>query len=444
MVVSKFRETQEGKWYLEVDRKPFLYNSLEAYLGEKENLNMVFSCCANAGYQLLSIWLSWREIESEEGIYDFTALQKILDLACEYNLRIEIVWGGTNFCDKLDRRLVPDWVLNYKQYIFHNKAGKPIYVPGNDMGFCCVVNAKSRKLLSLEKSVLLSIIGYIKENDKTHRVILLRLANDINANGYASEKKVTLRYLNSLARCLNETDYKIASTLTVSNWHHEEFDKDVDALLSVNAQGISTFVPKVSFTKKVLTDGIATKFKFISSNAAYDNTTAHIVTALCCGGFYCIYRLSDDLLWDRPGVYDAEYNIKQITTKLRDFNLSLAKINNAITTASEDCMVGFNIENDGMPDMYYRKTKNLKNLKVGFLTRCNSSVGLGVYSDNCYYFTTDSQGTFFFDNQMICEAGYFDENNTWITTQKRSAMIYDAMFYYNCEYRECLRIMFLD
>ena len=37
MVVSKFRETQEGKWYLEVDRKPFLYNSLEAYLGEKES-----------------------------------------------------------------------------------------------------------------------------------------------------------------------------------------------------------------------------------------------------------------------------------------------------------------------------------------------------------------------------------------------------------------------
>ena len=158
MIVSSFEKSPQGKWYLKVEGKPFLYNSVEAYLKNKRMLPKIFSCCTKAGYSILSLWLSWREVEFEEGNYDFASLQKIIDLAKEYDLRVEIVWGGTNFCDKLDVRLVPDWILLNKTYLLHDKSKNPIYVSGNDMGMCNVANAKSKKLLAIEKKVLLSII----------------------------------------------------------------------------------------------------------------------------------------------------------------------------------------------------------------------------------------------------------------------------------------------
>lgn len=444
MIVSSFEKSPQGKWYLKVEGKPFLYNSVEAYLKNKRMLPKIFSCCTKAGYSILSLWLSWREVEFEEGNYDFASLQKIIDLAKEYDLRVEIVWGGTNFCDKLDVRLVPDWILLNKTYLLHDKSKNPIYVSGNDMGMCNVANAKSKKLLAIEKKVLLSIIEYLKNNDTTHRVVLVRLANDINNNGYASGKSDTIKYINSLAKAVNSADYKIATTITISNWYQDEFDKDIDALQCINAQGISTFVPNVSFTRKIFKDGNATKFKYVSANAAYENSTSHIVTALCNGGFYCIYRLNDDVLWDRPGIYDEQYNIKPIAVKLNDFNLSMRKISKLIAKAPAENMLGFNTEYDGMPDMYYRGLKTINGLNVGYITRCNGSVGLMVFDENCFYCITDSLGTFFFEKQMVCEVGYFDENDRWVTTEKREAMLYDTMFYYNCNCRECLKMYSTD
>lgn len=444
MVVSEFRTSAEGKRYLTVDGKPFLYNSVESYIGEKNKLSRVFSCCANAGYSVLSIWLSWRDVEMSEGKYDFGFLEKIINMAKEYNQRIEIVWGGTNFCDKLDVRLVPDWILQNKLFLLHDKAHKPVYVSGNDMGMCNVANLRSRKLLSVERAALLSVVDYLKTNDPTHRVVLIRLANDINMNGYASGKEDTLRYINSLAKSLGAADYKIAVTLTISNWYQEEFDKDIDNLKHIEAQGISTFVPNVSFTKKVITDPNATKFKYISANGAYENSTSHIVTALCNGGFYCIYRLTDDIVWDRPGLYDENYNTNPITIKIRNFNLSAKKIEALISVAAKENTIGFNIESDGMPDMFFCGFKTIKNFKIGYITRCNSSVGMCVYSGNYFYCITDSMGTFFFEKQMNCEVGYLDKDNKWIATQKRDAMIYNARFYYNCNSRECLRMRCID
>ena len=95
MIVSSFEKSPQGKWYLKVEGKPFLYNSVEAYLKNKRMLPKIFSCCTKAGYSILYLWLSWREVEFEEGNYDFASLQTISKGASFTQLFIEKLSADT-------------------------------------------------------------------------------------------------------------------------------------------------------------------------------------------------------------------------------------------------------------------------------------------------------------------------------------------------------------
>jgi len=442
-VVSRHIANEDGKWYLEVDSKPFLFHTVQARMPEDGDIDRIFKAVSAVGYKMLSLWIYWRDLEPQKGKYDFTVIKKTIAAATHYDMRVEFIWGGTNFCDKLDNRFTPEWVLNNKAYLAKDAFGKIIQVNGSDMGNSFVANVQSRNLFEAEKNALLTMLDYLAELDITHRIISIQIENDINMNQYPCGKKAVLRYINRLCKAVSEHNYKIATSVTISMWQQDEMDAEIDELEFVTAQGISTFTPRVSCTRNMLVPKKGRKFKYISSNAAYENSISHIITALCCGGYYSIYRIDRDVLWDRPGVYDEDFVESAITIRLRQFNNTLNKISGIIAQTSSCCMVEFNTESDGMPDMFYHGIKQLGNIEVGFITRCNAAVGMGIFYEDDYYFISDEDSNLiFYEEPKVCEIGEFDNDGNWITNGSRGSGVYDSNFYVECNRGECLRVRF--
>ena len=101
----------EGKSYIEVDGRPFLYNAVQSWYPPEKDYSLYVQKTAEANYKCFTFWLYWKHLEPVEGKRDWAELDKVIDLANKYDVRLDIVWAGTNFCGHLDPRFAPDWLL---------------------------------------------------------------------------------------------------------------------------------------------------------------------------------------------------------------------------------------------------------------------------------------------------------------------------------------------
>lgn len=103
-VVSRVVKNVAGKSYIEVDGRPFLYNSVQSWYPPEKDYSLYVQKTAEAHYKCFTFWLYWQHLEPIEGKYDWMELDRVIDLANKYDVRLDIVWAGTNFCDHLDPR----------------------------------------------------------------------------------------------------------------------------------------------------------------------------------------------------------------------------------------------------------------------------------------------------------------------------------------------------
>lgn len=118
VVVSQVAN-QDGKGYLEVDGKPFFMHGVQ-FFGEwqiygsdaapiptdqknpilpQDWLENGFEKTKAAGFDTIQIELAWNQIQpTSEGQYDWTLLDKYVQWAKKYDLKIDVVWWGLNGC----------------------------------------------------------------------------------------------------------------------------------------------------------------------------------------------------------------------------------------------------------------------------------------------------------------------------------------------------------
>ena len=412
-IVSQFKRHTNGKWYLEVDGKPYLYNAIQSWYPPDRDFRTYIQKAAELEYDVFSLWVYWRELEPCQGKYDFAVIDELIRYAEEFHIRLDLIWGGTNFCDHMDPRFTPDWVYNRTDWLIKDIGGNPLAVNGFDMGPCKGADPTKEELFQAEQNILFRLYRYLEQHDKTHRIILLQLENEININGYYAPKESVLAYIDRMAGELKTLSYRIAVRVNIAMWKFDRMDPDIDRLKNIDAQGIDTYNPHVSYTRRMLTDGNATRFRYVAENGAYFNSASHIVAALCSGAFYNIYRLDYDQVWDRPRAYGANWELLPVTLTLKKLNHSLNQLKTMIALASPEDMAEFNTS-DGMPDLYYHGTAHLSGHSISFAPRNSNAVGLAVQDNGFVYLLGDGDAVYYFEHQpMQCEQGYQDENGEW-------------------------------
>ena len=115
-------------------------------------------------------------------MYDFTVLDSVVDAAVKNDIRLDIIWAGTNFCDHLDHRFAPKWLFCNDTYYLKDKNEVPYIAEGYNEACpeAPVANPCCDELLKIEQEMLTALLNHLKTYDKTHRVISIQLENEIN------------------------------------------------------------------------------------------------------------------------------------------------------------------------------------------------------------------------------------------------------------------------
>ena len=96
-LVSRIVTNDQGKTYLEVEGKPFLYNTVQSWFPPEADYEIYMQKTAEVNYKVFCFWLLWAQLEPEEGIFDWSSIDRVIDLANQYDLRLDILWGGSSF-----------------------------------------------------------------------------------------------------------------------------------------------------------------------------------------------------------------------------------------------------------------------------------------------------------------------------------------------------------
>ena len=446
MLISKVEKNSSGKSFMVVDGQPFLYNTVQSWYPPEKDLTEYVKMTAKLEYKCFTFWLYWNFIEPADGEYDFREIDKVIDLAVQYDVRLDFLWSGTFFCDHMDPRWAPEWIYNDEKYRLKNEKGESLMVNGFDMGQCYAADPCNEELFEKEKRCTIALMDHLYEYDKTHRVILIQIQNEINLQGYYGGKTNVLQYINRLAKAIKESRYSIATRVNIA---FSEMDSEIDGLEYVDGHGVDIYSMDVGITRASMLDPRNTRFKYIAENSAYVNSTAHIAAALASGGFYNIYRLDYDITWKKPGIYTSDWKQTPVASKIRDFNAAINKIGPLIAKTPKENMADFNNETNKQPFYDYKQRKMLGGEKIGMMCRESDAVGLIVFDEGTYYCVADSDAYFMVLNKdMICEAGYMS-NNEWIKTEdkkieKNSVSWHDNDYIVSYSAGECLKIDMKD
>lgn len=85
-------------WELMIDDKPFIIRGAELHnssMSSASYMNTVWSNLVNMGINTVLGAVSWRDVEFEEGSFDFSELDNILDGARAHGMRLVLLWFGS-------------------------------------------------------------------------------------------------------------------------------------------------------------------------------------------------------------------------------------------------------------------------------------------------------------------------------------------------------------
>jgi hypothetical protein len=319
-----------------------------------------------------------------------------------------------------------------------NEEGSCVVASGFDMGDCHAIDPENVLILEKETQIIIEMLQFLAEYDNYHRVIAIQIENEINMNGYVGGKEKILNYINKLSKAVKQYKYEIATRVNINAL---DMDKDIDALEFVEGQGCDTYNESVAVTRSVIAGSNNTKLKYIAENAAYSNTTSHIIAALANGGFYNIYKLDYDAVWNKPGVYNSDWQIWSVTEEVKNLNAALNKISSLIAQSPIDNMLEFNTETDE-PLQDYNSKKDLRGRLVGIKSRDSAPVGLVIVDENYLYFVSDRNAFCTIDiNPSESQSGYLDDNGKWITIENRVVeKIIDGEYQITINAGECIRV----
>ncbi len=167
-----------GRRVLTVDGEPFLILSLQWDCDScfsREDMDPLLPHARALGCNSAALLLYWKEIEPEEGRYDFGMLDHRIEQARANDLRIVLVWFGAykNGC----LNYAPEWVKRD-----HDRFRRAKAADGRDLAnFACPT---CRETFERDRAAIEQVFGRLREVDgERHTVILFQMENETGLLG---------------------------------------------------------------------------------------------------------------------------------------------------------------------------------------------------------------------------------------------------------------------
>ena len=162
---------KDGRYALIVDGRPYLVLGGQIHNSSAwpSELTQVWDSMADLHANTMEAPVYWEQIEPEEGHFDFTNVDAIVDGARAHHLRLVLLWFGT--WKNGNMHYVPTWVkTNTKRFSrVIRPDGEPIDV----------LSPLSRNTLDADKSAFVSLMRHLKQIDgEQHTVLLIQVENE--------------------------------------------------------------------------------------------------------------------------------------------------------------------------------------------------------------------------------------------------------------------------
>ncbi|MED9904234.1 MAG: DUF4978 domain-containing protein [Lachnospiraceae bacterium] len=282
---SCIRKLPNGKKVIYVHGKPFqtygIQIRLDLWRREQKADNKtihekgIFRWAKNLNCNTVQVPVCFRECEPSEGIYDWTNLDFAITECEENNLKLEIVWFGSDVCGSGWGNVTPDYIIDdqktYQRILNENGevvGGSYENGDGRKISLC----RENDRLLERETKLLAEMMRHIKAFDKNGVVIGFQVENEpsimqhnptmvqtkrcfcntcnriFEKNGYTDDvefsKDRLAVYLNKIARTVKD-NIDIYTRVNFI-WPYYEVDEDLHKILSctpcyIDFIGIDTY-----------------------------------------------------------------------------------------------------------------------------------------------------------------------------------------------------------
>jgi hypothetical protein len=162
---------KDGRYALMVDGRPYLIlgGQIHNSSGWPSELPQVWESMYALHANTIEAPVYWEQFEAQEGHFDFTNVDQIVDGARAHNLRVVLLWFGT--WKNGNMHYVPAWVKNDTK-----RFPRVIRPDGEPVD---VLSPLSRNTLNADKAAFVTLMRHVKQLDsEQHTVLLIQVENE--------------------------------------------------------------------------------------------------------------------------------------------------------------------------------------------------------------------------------------------------------------------------
>ena len=423
IVVSRICQTEEGKPYLEVDDKPFPVYGAQIRVDifcsvDKLNwdeIELYFATAQDLGVNSVQVSYPWAFLEPKRDQYSFTEIDKIMELANKYDLKVELLWFSTNMIGDSYTWLVPTYILAEPAIRLKRTGdGSHHYL----YGYTYSIIMDDEWVLEREVKAVRRLFTHIRkwdeENGRKHPIITCQVHNEPDAlvRWRLDEKNIshkdgtkltkqeawqmTLKPMDVVGQAIQTGDYIVATrTNVISGDGVKDFPqtpgispKDVYNLQGIDFLSFDPYKDKVNEIAYEVNDyaSLTGNYPLIAENRGnFTNTASLMLVASALGGGYDIYDLATSKTIERvaqqpftsEGIYNPDLTPKNHVPQVKVVLKGLTGAAEDVALTSTPDFAVFNVKTDS-PEKILTQTVRTTGAELKFET---SAGALGFVLD---------------------------------------------------------------
>lgn len=465
---NDYQEAQDsnGSW-----SGPYMKNNWDDPLLDESWSENLFEKTASAGFKTIQFMFSWKNIEpGEPGVYDWSVIDRYVQWAQKYDLRINFVWFGTNTqgggvmentaqnhgfmasVPKWAEEKLPDGSFKY----FESRvSGHEKYYTRTPLNESDSHYQDATYLFDMEAKAVRAMFDHLAQVDNTHRVIMFNVWNEPDSAAgfctFGAQHDMWMRLAKNLNDAVKGSNYSVVTAMNFhrSYWQNADFRKALlDFANVVDFVGPDSYDTNLENQKNwIVSAAEASENKKVGwmpeAGGNADNKTGLAAEAIAAGGTVSYWQLNNSLCdgqnfsfyGNTKDGYPLYLDWKLGTTpempvssqKMASFNTALNKMGSLIAKSEKNYIAVFNsgIETTKKttPATKYASDKTIGENTISFTTD-NGSVGLAIAdpANGQMYLATDSlkdSQTFNVGKDVIASVGSLDDKGVWHETGSR-------------------------
>ncbi|MFF5517712.1 DUF4978 domain-containing protein [Streptomyces coeruleorubidus] len=478
---------------LMVDGAPFFHSGIQfryekhkiTYGWTDAQLEPVLKMVSEDGFTVVNMSIWWSQVEPSKGAFDWTELNRYIDLCKKYGLKLELLWFGTDSGGSSVGQgpRLPTYVTTDYQWVV-DSTGTRVTNDGKSL-----LDKTDPNLLAREQYVLGQVMAHIAAYDTTHVLVGVQILNEPNVSsvwgkqpgrsystystqlwndgGYTSEAQfrndVLLNYLTELGRVVKQSEHSVWTRCNVigdakpvaenealrqqGKAHLDFFGGDPYTqnqdtiynygLTSIFAQGKNLRMIMETFAGAALSDVL--KFNGIAGDSVFN--------------MYAAVDPDSSTGSSNYGLYDFDPATKVVTRKA--VSSRVAALNRLLNKFHRDLATRSTVEGGGSTlQTFNRKatagvdiTKALDGLNIGFATTSGAQGFAARRGPAEFVLAATAQATFTLPGTIgvvrSVETGHYDGTDKWVKSGVKAYSTVSGGVAVTLAAGECVRVSYL-